>query len=267
MGQRKLEQRMKEAAARRAAEEALLNDVVLRVVAKGDTSGTAVALEAALQNLSGAIARVEIKSVGVGDITEADVDYARDAHAVVFGFGVKLPSGAATLAKSHGVEVICDRVVYKLLDAAGERLIQLSPKSRHEEVVGGGEVLATFQARKGGGSGATSRTAAGMRVRDGHIGTTAPADGRMHDGPPEFRVLRKGKEVHRGPAQALYHHKDEVNAIENGQECGITLQDFEAFEVGDRIECVTVVLMPPITEAVPGGGVRVVGAPHAHTEE
>ncbi|GHP09358.1 hypothetical protein PPROV_000809400 [Pycnococcus provasolii] len=258
MGKKKIAQRLEEAEERRAAEHRHLHECSLRVVAKADTNGTAAALEAALQNLGGRVAKVDIKTVGVGDITDADIELARDARAVVFGFGVKCPPSAAAAAKTSEVDVVCDKVVYKLLDEAGDRLVAMSPKHRREDVVGTAQVLATFKARKTASSGEKSvRTAAGLRVNDGRMEKSAPSDGRSFDGPPTFRVMRGDEEVYRGPAAALYHHKQEVQAMNAGQECGITLQDFEAFEVGDVVECIQVLLESPRIVTVQGGGVRV----------
>ncbi|MCS7040655.1 MAG: hypothetical protein NZP34_13695, partial [Caldilineales bacterium] len=50
------------------------------------------------------------------------------------------------------------------------------------------------------------------------------------------RVLRHGKEIHRGKVTSLKRYKDDVDEIRAGYECGIGIADFAEPAVGDVIE-------------------------------
>ena len=66
---------------------------------------------------------------------------------------------------------------------------------------------------------------AGCRITDGKITRSAQA-----------RVLRQNAKVFDGKISSLRRGKDDVREVATGYECGIVLEDFNEFEVGDIIE-------------------------------
>jgi len=88
-----------------------------------------------------------------------------------------------------------------------------------ERVIGKAAVLATFKVSKGG-------TAAGCRVLTGELHRNASA-----------RVMRAGEEVVRAEVSSIRREKEDVREVREGMECGVTLKNFEEFEVGDLLEC------------------------------
>jgi translation initiation factor IF-2 len=52
-------------------------------------------------------------------------------------------------------------------------------------------------------------------------------------------VFRKNTKVYEGLIASLRRGKDDVREIASGYECGIVLEDFNEFEVGDIIEAFT----------------------------
>jgi translation initiation factor IF-2 len=51
------------------------------------------------------------------------------------------------------------------------------------------------------------------------------------------RVTRAGAELVKTDISSIRREKDDVREVREGMECGITLKNFEGFEVGDLIEC------------------------------
>ena len=90
--------------------------------------------------------RPQVVHVGVGPVSHSDVQLAVPLGAKVLGFNVR-PAGAdvEALAKQHGVEVRCQRVIYGLLEDVGSLLVGASPKVEHEVIAGTAEVLQVFQ--------------------------------------------------------------------------------------------------------------------------
>ncbi|MFM7298070.1 MAG: translation initiation factor IF-2, partial [Planctomycetota bacterium] len=84
-----------------------------------------------------------------------------------------------------------------------------------EQVTGHIEIRALFKSSKFG-------TIAGSHVIDGAV----QRDNRV-------RVLRKGKLVHEGAIAGLRREKDDVREVREGFDCGVTLKDFDLFELGD----------------------------------
>jgi translation initiation factor IF-2 len=67
--------------------------------------------------------------------------------------------------------------------------------------------------------------AAGCRVLDGEIRRNA-----------SVRVVRAGEVVFTGEISSLKREKEDVRDVREGMECGISIKNFEAFEIGDIIE-------------------------------
>jgi len=54
------------------------------------------------------------------------------------------------------------------------------------------------------------------------------------------RVRRRKDVIYEGVTQSLRRFQDEVNEVRAGMECGIRIEGFTQFLVGDNIECYTV---------------------------
>ena len=87
-----------------------------------------------------------------------------------------------------------------------------------ERSLGEAEVLELFKASRVG-------TIAGSRVNEGRITRDA-----------EVRLVRDGTVVWTGKIGSLRRFKDDVREVEQGQECGITLDGFADVKVGDMLE-------------------------------
>ncbi len=192
----------------------------LNIILKADTYGSVEAIRDALLKLEKPQG-VEIKiiSANVGNITETDIDFAIAAEAVVLGFNVKVESNAAQRAKTYRVDVRTYRIIYELLDEVQRALKGLLEPERREVHLGTAEVRAVFKLSRG-------ITVAGCYVLDGKIYRGRPA-----------RLWRNNQVIHESRIASLRHLKEDVREIAAGYECGITLEGFTDYELGDRIEC------------------------------
>ena len=93
----------------------------------------------------------------------------------------------------------------------------LEPTYR-EVIEGHAEVQQIFKAGK-------NVIIAGCRITDGKITRSSQA-----------RMMRKKERVYDGKIASLRRGKDDVREVATGYECGIILEDFTDFEVGDVIE-------------------------------
>ena len=55
-----------------------------------------------------------------------------------------------------------------------------------------------------------------------------------------MRVLRDSEELAKVEIASIRREKEDVREVREGMECGITLKNYEAFEVGDILECFVV---------------------------
>ncbi len=69
------------------------------------------------------------------------------------------------------------------------------------------------------------------------------ASGRIVKG--KVRVRRRKDIIYEGIAQSLRRFQDEVNEVRAGMECGIRIDGFGEYQIGDNIECYTVEKVAP----------------------
>ena len=69
------------------------------------------------------------------------------------------------------------------------------------------------------------------------------ASGRIVKG--KVRVRRRKDIIYEGITQSLRRFQDEVNEVRAGMECGIRIEGFSEFQIGDTIECYTIEKVAP----------------------
>ncbi|GIV10794.1 MAG: hypothetical protein KatS3mg020_0285 [Fimbriimonadales bacterium] len=192
----------------------------LNIILKADTYGSVEAIRDALLKLDKPEGvEMKIISANVGNITEADIDFAIAADAVVLGFNVKVETNAQNKAKASRVDVRPYRIIYELLEEMEKALNGLLEPEFREVALGTAEVRAVFKLSKG-------IVVAGCYVLEGKIVRNAPA-----------RLIRNGEVLHESKIGTLRHLKEDRREIAAGYECGITLDGYDAYQEGDRIEC------------------------------
>ena len=61
-----------------------------------------------------------------------------------------------------------------------------------------------------------------------------------------MRVMRDGVPVYSGAIESLRHHKDDAREIQSGMECGIRIENFNDYKVGDVLESYRVDEQPDV---------------------
>ncbi len=191
----------------------------LALVIKSDVQGSAEALTAGVEKLATAAVKLRVIHSGVGGITESDVLLAAASNAIVVGFNVRPEPKASALAEQQGVDVRLYTIIYDAMaeiKAAMEGLLEPTLKER---ALGRAEVRQVFTVSKAG-------VIAGAYVVDGTI--TRAAVG--------VRVLRDNVVVYEGKLGSLRRFKDDVREVQQGYECGISVENFNDVKAGDIIE-------------------------------
>jgi translation initiation factor IF-2 len=190
----------------------------LNIVLKCDVQGSAEAIKNALTKVGEENIKVRLIHEGIGNINETDVHLAAASGAIIIGFNVKADGAAQRLAQKEGVDIRYYNIIYKLTDDIQAALTGMLEPTYHEVIEGHAEVQQTFKAGK-------NLVIAGCRVLDGRITRSSQA-----------RITRKNEKVYDGKVASLRRGKDDVREVASGYECGIVLEDFNEFEVGDIIE-------------------------------
>ena len=205
----------------------------LKMVLKADVHGSIEALAKALSELGSKEIKVNLIHSGMGEITESDIMLASASDAIVVGFNVRANPKAQTLAEQEQVDVRFYDVIYNLLQDIHDALEGLLEPIVEEKVLGRAEVRQVFTITKTG-------TIAGCMVLDGKIERNALA-----------RVLRGGKTVSEGgKVNSLKRFKEDVKEVLAGYECGIGIDRFNDFKVGDFIEAYVQEKVKAVLEAL-----------------
>ncbi len=190
----------------------------INVMIKADVQGSAEALKDSLEKLSTDEVRVKIVMAAVGGINESDVNLAEASKAVMIGFNVRADGAAKRTASDVGVEIRYYSIIYEAIDDVKLAMSGLLSPELREEIIGLAEVKDVFRSSKMG-------AVAGTQVVEGMIKRGNP-----------IRVLRDNVVVFEGELESLRRHKDDVNEVKSGTECGIAVKNYNDVQPGDQIE-------------------------------
>lgn len=190
----------------------------LPLIIKGDVDGSVEALADALLRLSTPEVQVTVIMKSVGEISESDVLLATASNAIIIGFHVRPNLKARKLAEREGVEIRTYQIIYDTVNEVRAALEGMLKPEFKEVVTATVEVRDIFKISRVG-------TIAGCYVQDGKIIRS-----------DKVRLLRDGLEVFAGTISSLRRLKDDVREVEQGYECGITLDGMNDIKQGDVIE-------------------------------
>jgi translation initiation factor IF-2 len=193
---------------------------ILKTIIKADTQGSVEAIAQSLQQIKSEKASLEVVHSAVGPVTENDVNMAASSpkNSVILGFHTRVDSSAASAAKHRGVGIKLYAIIYELIDEVKLAMAGLLDPMSKEVTTGTAEVRQVFALSKGG-------NVAGCVVTNGRI-----TKGKL-------RVRRRSNIIFTGMSASLRRFQDEVHEVRSGLECGIRLDGFNDFQVGDQIEC------------------------------
>ena len=194
-----------------------LNEIV-EVVVKSDTRGSTEAIVSQIEDIQSEKVGIKVIHSGVGFINESDVALAMASNAILISFNTSVTKEAKHKAKVNKQEISSFSIIYELIEYVSDFASgKLKPLIK-ENYLGKAEILKVFKVSKIG-------SIAGCIVSDGLVSKAAKA-----------RVLRNEESIFDGDILSLKREKNEANEVRAGTECGISIKDFDGFEVGDFIE-------------------------------
>jgi translation initiation factor IF-2 len=217
-----------EALARRQARKVSLEEVFSRaqagdikeldIVLKADVAGSLEALQDEIAKVPQEQVAINIIHSQTGGINESDIMLASASDAIVIGFNVRPLLDAKRAAEREGVDVRTYSVIYKITEDLRNAMEGLLEAVEVEETLGEAEVKQTFKASKVG-------RIAGCQVIQGRVRRDA-----------NVRLIREGTVIWDGRLGSLRRFKDNVQEVEEGQECGIVLEGYADVKEGDVLE-------------------------------
>lgn len=188
------------------------------IVLKADVQGSVEALQQSLEKIEVEGVRVNIIHSGVGAINESDVTLAGASNAFIIGFNVRPTATAKSQAETDGVDIRLYSIIYKAIDDVTAAMKGMLEPTYEEKVIGNLTVRETWKVSKVG-------TIAGSFVDKGLVKNDS-----------KIRVVRDGIVKYDGEIASLKRFKDDVKEVKQGNDCGLTIKDYNDIKVGDEFE-------------------------------
>lgn len=188
------------------------------IVLKADVQGSVEALQQSLEKIEVEGVRVNIIHSGVGAINESDVTLAGASNAFIIGFNVRPTATAKSQAETDGVDIRLYSIIYKAIDDVTAAMKGMLEPTYEEKVIGNLTVRETWKVSKVG-------TIAGSFVDKGLVKNDS-----------KIRVIRDGIVKYDGEIASFKRFKDDVKEVKQGNDCGLTIKDYNDIKVGDEFE-------------------------------
>ena len=190
----------------------------INVLIKADVQGSAEALKASMERLEVDTVRVNVIRSTVGTITESDILLASASNAIINGFNIRPIAAIRKKAEEEGIEIRLHNIIYKALEELESAMKGMLAPVYEEVVIGQAEVRQIYKVSKVG-------TIAGCKVVDGHIKRDC-----------KVRLIREGIVIYDGKLGSLRRFENDVKEVQNGFECGMTIENYNDIKVDDIIE-------------------------------
>ena len=192
--------------------------VDLNIIVKADVNGTAEAVKSSLEKIDVEGARVNVIRSTVGAISESDILLASASKAIIYGFNVRPDANVRRKADEEGVEIRLHQVIYKMVEEIEAAMKGMLAPEMEEVVTGQAEIRHIYKVSKVG-------NIAGCYVTDGSIKRDCG-----------IRLIREGIIVYEGKLASLKRFKDDAKEVNQGYECGLTIENYNDIKEGDIFE-------------------------------
>lgn len=190
----------------------------LNIILKTDVEGSIEPIKDSLEHLGDERIKVRIIHSGSGGVTEGDVLLALASKGIIIGFNSRPEPGAQRLAETEGISIRYYNVIYELVKDVEKALKGMLEPTYTEVIEGQAEVIAIFETGK-------KARIAGVSVKEGKMRRDASA-----------RLIRRGEPIHESRINSLRRFKEDVKDVATGFECGLRLEGFSDFQIGDIIQ-------------------------------
>lgn len=200
----------------RQIEQGEIQDI--NVIIKADVQGSAEAVKASMEKIDIDSVRVNVIRSQAGAITESDIMLASASNAMIYGFNVRPNAMVRKKAEEEGVEIRLHNIIYKALEEMENAMKGMLAPVYEEVVIGQANVRQLYKVSKIG-------TIAGCMVTDGKLKADCG-----------IRLIREGVVVYTGKLASLRRFENDVKEVQNGFDCGLTIENYNDIKVDDIIE-------------------------------
>jgi len=190
----------------------------INIIIKADVQGSAEAVKASMEKIDVQGVRVNVIRSSAGAITESDIMLASASNAMIYGFNVSPNATVRKKAEEEGIEIHLHNIIYKALEEMENAMKGMLAPVYEEVVIGQAEVRQLFKVSKIG-------TIAGCMVTDGCLKNEC-----------SVRLIRDGVVIYNGKLASLRRFQNDVKEVQNGFDCGLTIENYNDLKMDDVIE-------------------------------
>jgi len=191
----------------------------LNVILKADVQGSLEALKDSLAKIPSDEVKIKFIHTGVGEVNTSDVLLAVASNAIIICFHVDVEARAQSEVDKQEVEVRKYRIIYDAVNDIHDALEGLLEPKIKKKFISRVEIRQVFKLSRSG-------VVAGCFVKKGKVHRKVDID-----------IVRGDEVVFSGKISSLKRFKDDVRDVNEGMECGVTIEGFTKIEPGDIIEC------------------------------
>lgn len=195
----------------------------LKIILKTDVHGSLEAIKSMISKINIENAYVDIVRSAIGGITETDVRLAQTSQAIIIGFNIRPTRLVKDLSEQEKIEIKTYDVIYKLKEDLEIMMMGKLDPIITEEEIGEAKVQKIWKHSEIG-------TICGCIVNSGKIKRGA-----------KVRVVRDGVIIYNSEISTLQHGKNQASEILAGNECGLTIKNFNDVKENDILEAYVIV--------------------------
>lgn len=195
----------------------------LKIILKTDVHGSLEAIKSMISKINIENAHVDIVRSAIGGITETDVRLAQTSQAIIIGFNIRPTRLVKDLSEQEKIEIKTYDVIYKLKEDLEIMMMGKLDPIITEEEIGEAKVQKIWKHSEIG-------TICGCIVNSGKIKRGA-----------KVRVVRDGVIIYNSEISTLQHGKNQASEILAGNECGLTIKNFNDVKENDILEAYVIV--------------------------
>lgn len=204
-----------------------ISDNNLNLILKADVAGSLEALKESIIKIPQEQTKISIKAETIGEITDADINFAQTTNSTILAFNTKISSKAKILIKKNEINIFQSNIIYEILEWVEEQIYKNIKHDIKIETLGRAEILGVFKSEK------NDISIFGGEVKFGKI-----LDNK------KIRIIRDNKVIADGEIIELQKNKTKVKEANVNQQFGLSAKGLKSKpKIGDIIECIDEIVL------------------------
>ncbi|MEO5354728.1 MAG: translation initiation factor IF-2 [Magnetococcus sp. XQGC-1] len=189
----------------------------LNIIVKTDVQGSMNVLKEAIISLNTEKIKINLIKIDIGNPTKSDIDLASTTKSMLLGFKTKNSQQINKLIQDTKIISNTFTLIHDLIFYINEKIKNELLEEKKETLIGTAEIKKIFTQDK--------NNIAGCIVIQGKIKQNAI-----------IKIFRKNNMIHKGSISSIRIFKNQTNEVSQGNECGISIKDYNSIQIHDKIK-------------------------------